>query len=114
MSTLSDAIYQNTPGNSQGSGLGLSWDKDTSSTPQTPPPAGWSSLTAWAQVYQDAGASVSPNNASDTVQVQDFQTYVLLPTEPGSLYKIRRRAASRAVITSPTSLMARLMPLRPT
>jgi hypothetical protein len=76
---LNDAIYQNTPGNSQGSALGLSWDKDTTSTKtMAPGPSGWSGLTGWAQVYQEAGASVSPTNASDTVQVADFTTYVHL------------------------------------
>jgi hypothetical protein len=74
---LSQAIYQNTLGNSQGAPLGLSWNVDTTSTPSSPtPPSGWSSLTGWAQVFQQAGASVSPNHASDTVQVQNFQTYV--------------------------------------
>jgi hypothetical protein len=76
---LSEAIYQNTPGNSQGLPVGLSWDTDTSSTKTVmPPPSGWSALSAWAQVYQEAGAPVSPNNASDTVQVQGFTTYLLL------------------------------------
>src|SRR5262249_49978726 len=65
-------------GNSQGTGLGLSWDIDTSSTKTTAAPSGWSGVTGWAQVYQEAGASVSPNNASDTVQVADFTTYVHL------------------------------------
>ncbi len=78
-SALNDAIYQNTPGNSQGLPLGLSWDTDTSSTPTVmPAPSGWSALTAWGQVYQEAGASVSPNAASDTVQIANFKTYVHL------------------------------------
>src|SRR5712692_3145274 len=48
---LSEAIYQNTPGNSQGLPLGLSWDRDTSSTKTVmPAPSGWSALTAWGQV----------------------------------------------------------------
>jgi hypothetical protein len=74
---LSEAIYQNTPGNSQGLPLGLSWDTGTNNK-NTPAPSGWSGVTAWGQVYQEAGASVSPTNASDTVQVADFTTYVHL------------------------------------
>jgi hypothetical protein len=77
-SALNEAIYQNTPGNDQVTGLGLWWDTSAASTPQTSAPSGWSGLTGWAQVYQEAGASVSPNNATDTVQVQDFTTYVHL------------------------------------
>ncbi|WMT72951.1 hypothetical protein [Bradyrhizobium sp. Ash2021] len=87
---LSEAIRQNTPGNSQGFPLGLSWDRDTSSTPTTPPPSGWSALSAWAQVYQQAGAAVSPNNANDTVQVQDFTTYVHLTN--GTWVKVQDQA----------------------
>jgi hypothetical protein len=76
---LSEAIYQNTPGNSQGLPVGLPWDTDTSSTKTVmPAPSGWSALTAWGQVYQEAGASVSPNAASDTVQIANFKTYVHL------------------------------------
>ncbi len=75
---LSEAIYQNTPGNSQGQPEGLSWDVDASSTPTTPAPSGWSALTGWGQIYQEAGAPVSPNNATDTVQVQDYRVYVHL------------------------------------
>ncbi|MBO4227690.1 hypothetical protein [Bradyrhizobium neotropicale] len=75
---LNEAIYQNTPGNSDGLPVGLSWDKDASSTKTTPAPSGWSGLTAWGQVYQQAGASVSQTNASDTVQIADFTTYVHL------------------------------------
>ena len=88
---LSQAIYQNTPGNSQGQALGLSWDTGTS-VPDTPAPSGWSALTAWAVVYQEAGAAVSPNNASDTVQVQGFQTYVHLTN--GAWVEVQNQATS--------------------
>src|SRR5271166_4335031 len=77
MSSLTDAIYQNTLANDQVTGLGLSWDWGKS-VPDSPAPSGWSAMTAWAQVYQQSGAAVSPNNASDTVQIQGFQTYLLL------------------------------------
>lgn len=75
---LSEAIRQNTPGNSQGFPLGLSWDRDTSSTKTTPAPSEWSGVTAWGQVYQQAGVPVSATNATDTVQIQNFMTYLHL------------------------------------
>ncbi|MBO4227689.1 hypothetical protein [Bradyrhizobium neotropicale] len=88
---LSEAIHQNTPGNSQGLPLGLSWDKDTSSTKTLmPAPSGWSALTGWAQVYQEDGAPVSPNSASGTVQVQDFRTSVHLTD--GTWVKVQDQA----------------------
>jgi hypothetical protein len=77
VTALSDAIFQNTAGNSQGQPLGLSWDTGFHMVQPTPP-SGYSSVTGWGQVYQEAGASVSPNAASDTVQIADFATYVHL------------------------------------
>jgi hypothetical protein len=74
---LSEAIRQNTPGNSQGQPLGLSWDKGFHMVTPTPP-SGFSAVTGWGQIYQEAGASVSPNAASDTVQIANFTTYVHL------------------------------------
>ena len=35
-------------------------------------------VTGWGVVYQEAGASVSPNAATDTVQTEDFTTYLHL------------------------------------
>jgi hypothetical protein len=92
---LSQAIYQNTPGKSEGLPLGLSWNTGNTSTPNTPAPSGWSALTGWAQVYQQAGAAVSQNNASDTVQVQNFKTYVLLTD--GSWVQVQDQATSGIV-----------------
>jgi hypothetical protein len=81
LTALAEVIYQNTPGNSQGLPVGLSWNRGASSTKKLMgAPAGFSALTAWAQVYQQSGVPVSPDNASDTVQVQDFTTYILLTT----------------------------------
>ena len=58
---LSEAIHQNTPGNSQGRPLGLSWDKGKHGTSTlTLAPSGFSAVTGWGQVYQEAGAPVSP------------------------------------------------------
>jgi len=77
-SALSEAIYQNTPGNHQWLGAGLDWDRGTESTKTTPAPSGFSAITGWGQVYPEAGATVSPNNASDIVQLRNFTTYVHL------------------------------------
>jgi hypothetical protein len=76
---LSEAIYQNTPGNSQGYPEGLSWDKGFYGTSTLKPaPSGFSALTGWAVVYPEAGARVNADAASDTVQVANFTTYVHL------------------------------------
>jgi hypothetical protein len=76
---LSEVIYQNTPGNSQGYPEGLSWDTGVhGTTTLTPAPAGFSAVAGWGVVYPEAGAPVSPNAASNTVQIQNFTTYVHL------------------------------------
>jgi hypothetical protein len=76
---LSQAIYQNTPGNSEGLPAGLPGDKGVyGTTTLTPAPSGFSALTGWGVVYQQAGAPVSPNAASNTVQIANFTTYVHL------------------------------------
>jgi hypothetical protein len=88
---LSEAIYQNTPGNSQGYPLGLSWDKGKHGTSTlTLAPSGFSAVTGWGQVYQEAGAAVSPNAASDTVQIANFTTYVHLTN--GTWVKVQDQA----------------------
>jgi hypothetical protein len=74
---LSEAIHQNTRGNSQGYPAGLSWDTGVyGTTALRPAPSGFSALTAWAVVYPEAGAPA--NAASVTVQVANFTTYVHL------------------------------------
>jgi hypothetical protein len=78
-SALNNAINQITPGNSQGYPAGLSWDTGIYGTRTlTPAPSGFSALTGWGVAYQEAGAPVSPNAASDTVQIANFTTYVHL------------------------------------
>jgi hypothetical protein len=78
-SALNEAIYQITPGNSEGYPAGLSWDTGIYGTRTlTPAPSGFSALTGWGVIYPEAGAPVSPNAASDTVQIANFTTYVHL------------------------------------
>jgi hypothetical protein len=88
-SGLSEAIRQNTPGNSEGQPLGLSWDKGFHRVQPTPP-SGFSAVTGWGQVYQEAGASVSPNAATGTVQIENFTTYVHLTN--GSWVEVQSQA----------------------
>jgi hypothetical protein len=81
---LSEAIHQNMPDNSEGYPAGLSWNKGLYGTHTlTPAPSGFSALTGWAVVYPEAGAPVSANAASDTVEIQvdRFKTYVHLTTD---------------------------------
>jgi len=88
---LSEAIHQNTPGNSEGYPAGLSWNKGFYGTHTlTPAPSGFSALTGWGIVYQQAGAPVSPNAASDTVQIANFTTYVHLTN--GTWVKVQDQA----------------------
>jgi hypothetical protein len=90
---LSEAIDQNTPGNSEGYPAGLSWDKGFYGTHTlTPAPSGFSALTGWAVVYREAGAPVSANAPSDTVEIQvdRFKTYVHLTT--GGWIKVQDQA----------------------
>jgi hypothetical protein len=88
---LSEAVYQNTPGNSEGYPEGLSWDKGFYGTSRLKPaPAGFSAVTGWGVVYREAGAPVSPNAASDTVQIANFKTYVYLTN--GTWVKVQDQA----------------------
>src|SRR5208283_2648676 len=76
-SALTDAIYQMTPGNSQGQPVVITYDQGAMYEASAPP-SNYSAMTAWAVVYQEAGASVAPNNASDTVTVANYTTYLHL------------------------------------
>jgi hypothetical protein len=90
-SALTDAIYQNTRGNSQGYPAGLSWDTGVYGTSTlTPAPSGFSSLTGWGVIYPEAGAPVSANAASDTVQIANYTTYVHLTN--GSWAEVQNQA----------------------
>ena len=93
VTALTDAIYQNTPGNSAGYPLGLSWDTGVYGTHTlTPAPAGFTALTGWGVIYPEAGASASPNAATDTVQIEGFTTYVHLTD--GSWVKVQDQTQS--------------------
>ena len=79
-SALSDAIYQNTAGNSEGYPLGVptswSWYSGTDTVTGNTPPSNFTAVTGWGQVYPESGAPADSNPAS--VQIANFQTYVHL------------------------------------
>jgi hypothetical protein len=78
---LTDAINQNTGGNSQGFPMGVptsySWYSGTDTAKGNTPPSNFSAVTGWGQIYPEAGAATD-SNASASVQIENFQTYVLL------------------------------------
>jgi len=80
-SPLTDAIYQNTVGNSegfpQGVPQGYDWYSGTNTIVGDKPPSDFTSVTGWGQVYPQAGAAAT-TNASASVQVANFKTYVHL------------------------------------
>jgi hypothetical protein len=81
MSTLTDAIYQNTAGNSQGYPLGVptgwNWYQGWNPDGQLTPPSNFTSVTGWGVVYPESGAPAD-SNPSASVQIANFQTYVHL------------------------------------
>jgi len=80
-SSLTDAIYQNTVGNSEGYPLGVpqgyDWYSGTNTIVGDKPPSGFTSVTGWGQVYPEAGAAATTNTSAN-VQVANFKTYVHL------------------------------------
>jgi hypothetical protein len=88
---LADAIYQNTRGNNRVYPAGLSWNKGKYGTSALrSAPSGFSAVTGWGIVYPEAGAPVSTNAASDTVQIANFKTYVHLTN--GTWVKVQDQA----------------------
>ncbi|WP_338823338.1 hypothetical protein WDM22_09170 [Bradyrhizobium septentrionale] len=77
---LTDVIYQNTPGNSEGFPLGVptsySWYGGSTGHTGSTPPSNFTSVTGWGQVYPKSGATNDSNPAN--VQIADFQTWVHL------------------------------------
>jgi hypothetical protein len=93
VTALTDAIYQNTPGNSEGYPLGVPtsygwYQGDTAYTKGTPP-SNFSAITGWGQVYPEAGASTAANASAD-VQIAGFQTWVHLTS--GGWVKVQDQA----------------------
>ncbi|WP_338824897.1 hypothetical protein [Bradyrhizobium septentrionale] len=77
---LTDVIYQNTPGNSDGFPLGVpssySWYGGSTGHTGSTPPSNFTSVTGWGQVYPKSGATNDSNPAN--VQIANFQTWVHL------------------------------------
>jgi hypothetical protein len=83
MSKLSDAIYQNTPGDSQGTPMGVppsySWYNGVDTNYGNTPPSTFSAVTGWGQVYPANGSPAGANTGAN-VEVANFTTYVHLTT----------------------------------
>ena len=78
---LLDAIVQNTPGCSQGYAAGVprsfAWYAGSYKPRGNAPPAEFTAVTGWGQVYPRLGAS-GPAPPGATIEVVDAQTYVRL------------------------------------
>ncbi|MCP1829397.1 MULTISPECIES: hypothetical protein [Bradyrhizobium] len=77
MAALDDVITQNTTGNSEGFPLGVpssySWYSGRNGGGGTPP-AGFSAITGWGQIYPEVGQTVNPGS----VDIANFETWVHL------------------------------------
>src|SRR5260370_5341413 len=77
-SALTDAIYQNTAGNSQGYPLSVptswSWYSGTDTVTGNTPPSNFSAVTGWGQVYPQAAAP-GDSNPTARSQITKFQTH---------------------------------------
>jgi hypothetical protein len=75
-SALTDAIYQNTPGNSEGFPLGVptgySWYVGDSGFTDSVPPSDFSAVTGWGQIYPEVGQPVVAGN----IQIANSETWV--------------------------------------
>src|SRR5260370_7665275 len=80
-SALTDAIYQNTAGNSQGYPLGVptswSWYSGTDTLPGKTPPSNFSPVTVWGKCSPHAAAP-PPSLPSPHLLISNFQSYLHL------------------------------------
>src|SRR5260370_1956960 len=76
-SALTDAIYQNTAGNSQGYPLGVptswSWYSGTDTVTGNTPPSNFSAVTGWDTVYPQARAPPD-STPNPSAQIRNFPT----------------------------------------
>nr|WP_249137664.1 hypothetical protein [Bradyrhizobium canariense] len=88
---MTDAIYQNTAGNSEGFPLGVpsyySWYSGKTGSSSSPP-SDFSAVTGWGQIYPMAGQPIDSNPAN--VQIANFETWVHLTS--GSWVKVQDQA----------------------
>jgi Bacterial Ig-like domain len=77
--SISDLIKQNTAGQSEGFPLGVpqsyNWYQGWNAGGQPTPPAGFTALEGWGQVYPEEGAPTSAN-ANANVEIANAKTYV--------------------------------------
>src|SRR6266478_9305040 len=76
-SALTDAIYQNTPGNSEGYPLGvptsMGWYYGDTGYENGTAPSNYTSMTGWGVIYPEAG---QPVDSSATVQIANYNVYL--------------------------------------
>jgi len=96
MTPILEAIIQNTPGYSQAYPAGVprtfSWCAGTPGDSRPPPPD-FTAVTAWAQIYQKAGAE-APAEATGQIEVAGAQTYVRL-RQTGHWIRVQDQARDR-------------------
>ncbi|MBI5265032.1 MAG: hypothetical protein HY852_24830 [Bradyrhizobium sp.] len=77
--SISDAIRQNSPGQSEGFPVGVpksyNWYKGWSDEGMPTPPSGFTAVVGWGAVYQQVGAPAY-SNADAAVEVANAKTYV--------------------------------------
>ena len=77
-SPLTDAIHQNTIGNSEGFPLGVptsyDWYTGRVGAFGSTPPSNFTAMTGWGQVYPETGQPIVPA----TIQISGFQTWLRL------------------------------------
>ena len=78
--SISELIRQNTVGQSEGFPIGVplsySWYKGWNAQGQTIPPADFSAVQGWGQIYQEEGAAATNHNPDAIVEVANAKTYV--------------------------------------
>lgn len=92
MTALTDTIYQNTVGNSEGYPLGVPSDygfyTGKVGTVGSTPPSDFTAITGWGQIYPEVGQTVNPG----TVEVANFETWVHLTS--GAWVKVQDQDTS--------------------
>ena len=78
--SISDLIRQNTAGQSEGFPAGVprsySWYKGWNAGGEMTPPAGFTAVEGWGQVYPKVGAAAANSDPNATVEVANAKTYV--------------------------------------
>ena len=78
--SISDLIRQNTAGQSERFPAGVprsySWYQGWNADGEMTPPADFTAVEGWGQIYPEAGAAAANSNPNATVEVANAKTYV--------------------------------------